>query len=34
MADIRHALIVSSIGLDDGDLQGSEHHNVIGWDKV
>jgi len=32
MADVRDGSIVSSIGLDDGDLRGSEH-NVIGWDE-
>lgn len=29
MADIRNGFIISSIGLDDGDLLGSEHHNAV-----
>ena len=33
MADIRNAFIISSIGLDDGGLRGSENHIVIGWHK-
>ena len=28
MADTRDSFIISSIGLDDGDLLGSDHHNA------